>query len=45
MHMMIVNMVSKGELREVAFDTYVRGPSKNEEDQQQCWKKNTPLVT
>jgi hypothetical protein len=28
--MMIVDTVSKGELREVAFDTYVRGPSKNE---------------
>ena len=35
-HMMIVDMVSKGELKEVSYDTYVRGSSRNEEDHEQC---------
>jgi hypothetical protein len=35
-HMMVVDMVSKGELKEVAFDTYVRGSSRNEGDHEQC---------
>ena len=35
-HMMVVDMVSKGELKEVAYDTYVRGSSRNEGDHEQC---------
>ena len=35
-HMVIVDMVSKGELKEVAFDTFVRGSSRNEGDQEHC---------
>lgn len=33
-HMMILDMISNGELKEVAFDTYVRGSSGNEGDQE-----------
>ena len=41
--MMIEEMVSRGKLKMVSYDTYVRGSTKREDDSPE--RKNPPLVT
>ena len=43
-HMMIVEMVGKGELEQVSYDTYARVYNKIEMNEELCWKKKYPLV-